>query len=198
MLVPFFRVLVFSILTVYTLKFIKRKFASRYFSLCQIIQPESSDLTLPALIITFLPAFIYSYIISILTESGGYEEIIMYSLMTPLLLIWPSILYPGELLPPEVYKKRKMLIYLYFALFLTYIFISVAANNLYLLISNQSLTTRFNFPKFLEFYNSLNILYQNLIANGIWTILTAVCIYIYKRISKKLSNIKPIDQGGVQ
>ncbi|MPM75859.1 hypothetical protein SDC9_122853 [bioreactor metagenome] len=188
MLISFLRILFFSLLTVYTLKIIKRKFSNKYFSIGQIIQPESTDLCISGLFLTFSPPFFYSFLICNIVKSRKFEEVLIYSIITFLLLIWPSVIYPMEVLSSDIYAKRKTLYFLYFMLGLIYIFISVAAYNFYLLIWNTRLAENLQLFGFLNFYNGLNPLYQNVLANIIAAPLISVEIYIYTRIAKKLTN----------
>lgn len=185
MFISFFRVLVFSLLTIYTLKIIKRKFSHKYFSIRQAIQPESTDLSIFGLFLTFFPPFFYSFLICNIVKSRRFEEVLIYTMMTFLLLIWPSISYPMEVLPSDVYTKRKTLYFLYFMLGLTYIFISIAAYNFYLLVSNTSSLTNFKLTGFLDYYNSLNVFYQNVLSNITSAALISTIIYMYRRVAIK-------------
>jgi hypothetical protein len=188
MIITFLRVFLFSLLNIYTLKIIKRKFSYKYFSLRQVIQPESTDLSILGLFLTFFPPFFYGFLICTFVKSRKFEEVLLYSLMTFLLLVWPSISYPMDVLPSDVYSKRKTLYLLYFMLGLTYIFISIAAYNFYILISKTSLLANFRLTGFLEYYNGLNVLYQNVLANIISTVFIAVAIYMYRRVAIKSAN----------
>ncbi|MCB2339100.1 hypothetical protein [Clostridium estertheticum] len=178
-------ILIFSLITIYFISIIKVKFSSKYFSLRQIIVSENQDITLVGLILTFSPPLIISTFLSFLTAQDKLQTCIAYGFLTSFLIVWPTLFNSRQLLDTRTYKKKNSLYFIYAIYVAIYMLVSYGGYIICSTISSNKVIYEITLPRFLQFYSSLNVLYQNLISNAIWLVIVYVSIFAYKVILKK-------------
>ncbi len=120
MLGTFLKVLIASLITIYSIKLMRTRLSTIYFSLNQIIEPKEKDISLIGLTITFIPPIAISFALCFFIRANYLEVVNLYALFTALLIIWPSIIYSHELLSYEVYKKEN-----HYTSYMAYMFIYI-------------------------------------------------------------------------
>lgn len=186
----FIFVFIFSISTILIHQYFRKKFTTIYFSLRQLIVSDSNDISIKGVILTFLPTFIFSFLLSFIFANHYRVVVLAYSFLTSFLIIWPSILYPKDLLSSELYKKRKALYIIYFIYILFNLGVSILAINLYNVINKKNLFVIDYYSEFMDKYVTMHTFYQNVIANVIVTIGLLLLGKLWNYVSKKIRGIK--------
>lgn len=190
MLVRFVIVFIFSILTIQTIALFRKKMPKKYFSLRQIIDTSKNDINGKGMLVICLPPFLYSMILSLIINQYKFEFVIIYGILTPVLIVWPTILSSKELLPPHIYSKRKSLYFIYSVYIFMYVFFSISGYNTYTFISSRHMSDFLNLVKFIDYYEKLPSFYQDMISGLIWYIVPLVLSVVYGRKIKNFYETK--------
>ena len=186
MLKILFIVLIFSILNIAIVVFIRKIFPASYFSLGQFVDSYKNDITYRGLIIRFLPPFILAIILSmllnILKVTNIEEYIITFGFLSSFLIVWPVFLIPDQILSPEAYRKLRTLYFIYLMFIITHVIITDFGFFIYSTCLNI-FSISFISKIFIDNFD-LKSIFNNLLSAGLYSILGLIFIFAYHKYFK--------------